>query len=236
MCAAAISSSSSGGPNDEWRDDERVLAFARACIPIHAPIVSSIHRPSIQAVTFHTPPLFTNPHTAGNGPIFADSFSASGGNSVVPEGREWVDKGLFLRQELGFSSSAALASDAGTRVFHLYLPVCRAMACDACHTNGCFASPRFGSVRLLTQTAPHSRTRVSDQVYFWLRWLLLRRGTGPRSGGNKCQVIGINAPQGAGKTTLVNSFRDLFRRDGLSSVVLSIDDFYLTRAEQQVTT
>lgn len=46
-------------------------------------------------------------------------------------------------------------------------------------------------------------------------------------------MIGINAPQGAGKTTLVNSFRDLFRRDGLSSVVLSIDDFYLTRGEQQ---
>jgi len=91
----------------------------------------------------------------------------------------------------------------------------------------CFALLCFGSVRL---------TPVSDQVYFWLRWLLLRRGTGPRSGGNKCQVIGINAPQGAGKTTLVNSFRDLFRRDGLSSVVLSIDDFYLTRAEQQVTT
>lgn len=45
--------------------------------------------------------------------------------------------------------------------------------------------------------------------------------------------MGINAPQGAGKTTLVNSFRDLFRRDGLSSVVLSIDDFYLTFQAQQ---
>lgn len=77
------------------------------------------------------------------------------------------------------------------------------------------------------------------QIYFWLRWLL-RRGAGDsrdsRDDGRapgRCQVIGINAPQGAGKTTLVNSLRDLFRQDGLSSVVLSIDDFYLTRAEQQ---
>jgi pantothenate kinase-related protein Tda10 len=73
-----------------------------------------------------------------------------------------------------------------------------------------------------------------------MRWLLLgcrmaaRGGASPRQSQRQCQVIGINAPQGAGKTTLVNSFRDLFRRDGLSSVVLSIDDFYLTRGEQQV--
>lgn len=104
----------------------------------------------------------------------------------MPERAEWVDKGLFLRKELGIAPTSALASDAGIRIFQLYLP-----------------------------------------VYFWLRWLL-RRGR-----KRQCQVIGINAPQGAGKTTLVNSFRDLFKRDGLSSVVLSIDDFYLTRGEQQ---
>ena len=45
--------------------------------------------------------------------------------------------------------------------------------------------------------------------------------------------MGINAPQGAGKTTLVNFCQALFKLDGLRSVVLSIDDFYLTNKEQQ---
>ena len=45
--------------------------------------------------------------------------------------------------------------------------------------------------------------------------------------------MGINAPQGAGKTTLVNFCQSLFKLDGLRSVVLSIDDFYLTNKEQQ---
>jgi D-glycerate 3-kinase len=46
-------------------------------------------------------------------------------------------------------------------------------------------------------------------------------------------MIGLNAPQGAGKTTLasllVECFRDVFAR---RVVALSVDDFYLTRAEQ----
>lgn len=41
----------------------------------------------------------------------------------MPERAEWVDKGLFLRQELGIAPTSALASDAGIRIFHLYLPV-----------------------------------------------------------------------------------------------------------------
>lgn len=46
-------------------------------------------------------------------------------------------------------------------------------------------------------------------------------------------MIGLNAPQGAGKTTLVNLCRSLFSLDGLSCVALSIDDFYLTNDDQQ---
>ncbi len=44
--------------------------------------------------------------------------------------------------------------------------------------------------------------------------------------------IGIQAPQGAGKTTLVQQMLELLPDLGLSGVGLSIDDFYLTRAEQ----
>ena len=44
--------------------------------------------------------------------------------------------------------------------------------------------------------------------------------------------IGIQAPQGAGKTTLVQHLLELLPDFGLRGVGLSIDDFYLTRAEQ----
>ena len=45
--------------------------------------------------------------------------------------------------------------------------------------------------------------------------------------------IGLNAPQGAGKTTLSQVFLKLFEAFGINGVVLSIDDFYLTRGEQE---
>lgn len=66
---------------------------------------------------------------AGQGPIFPKSFeggsqAAEAVAATVPERAEWVDHGLFLRQELGIAPTSALASDAGIRIFHLYLPVC----------------------------------------------------------------------------------------------------------------
>uniref|UniRef100_A0A804ICS3 D-glycerate 3-kinase, chloroplastic n=1 Tax=Musa acuminata subsp. malaccensis TaxID=214687 RepID=A0A804ICS3_MUSAM len=45
-------------------------------------------------------------------------------------------------------------------------------------------------------------------------------------------VIGISAPQGSGKTTLVFALDYLFRRSGRNSATLSIDDFYLTAEGQ----
>ncbi|CAH9088335.1 unnamed protein product [Cuscuta epithymum] len=47
-------------------------------------------------------------------------------------------------------------------------------------------------------------------------------------------VIGLSAPQGCGKTTLVFALDHLFLVTGRNSAMLSIDDFYLT-AEDQVT-
>ncbi|QSZ33774.1 hypothetical protein DSL72_005345 [Monilinia vaccinii-corymbosi] len=47
-------------------------------------------------------------------------------------------------------------------------------------------------------------------------------------------IIGINGIQGAGKTTLVNTLREILTRDhGLETLVLSVDDLYLTRADQE---
>jgi len=45
-------------------------------------------------------------------------------------------------------------------------------------------------------------------------------------------IAGINAPQGGGKSTLTSYLVQLFDWSGLNAVTLSIDDFYLTRAEQ----
>lgn len=46
------------------------------------------------------------------------------------------------------------------------------------------------------------------------------------------QIIGISAPQGAGKSTLTKNLCQMAAEQGLRAVTLSIDDFYLTRAEQ----
>ncbi|CAM6095088.1 unnamed protein product [Calypogeia fissa] len=45
-------------------------------------------------------------------------------------------------------------------------------------------------------------------------------------------VIGINAPQGCGKTTVVESLEFLFKSIGRTAVAMSVDDFYLTGADQ----
>ena len=45
--------------------------------------------------------------------------------------------------------------------------------------------------------------------------------------------IGISAPQGCGKTTLTSMLCDLLRCEGQHALSMSLDDFYLTGAEQE---
>ena len=45
-------------------------------------------------------------------------------------------------------------------------------------------------------------------------------------------VIGIQGPQGAGKTTLTRALLEVLPQHGLSGATVSIDDFYMTRAGQ----
>ena len=45
-------------------------------------------------------------------------------------------------------------------------------------------------------------------------------------------AMGLSAPQGAGKTTIMKEVCSALAEDGLNVVSLSIDDFYLTRPEQ----
>jgi D-glycerate 3-kinase len=46
-------------------------------------------------------------------------------------------------------------------------------------------------------------------------------------------IVGLNGVQGVGKTTLVRALaQTLQEREGLPTLVVSIDDFYLTHADQ----
>ena len=43
-------------------------------------------------------------------------------------------------------------------------------------------------------------------------------------------IVGIQGPQGAGKTTLTRALLDALPALGLTGAAVSIDDFYMTRA------
>ncbi|MCB0362877.1 MAG: hypothetical protein KDD35_09145 [Bdellovibrionales bacterium] len=63
-------------------------------------------------------------------------------------------------------------------------------------------------------------------LYFWCRELLTQQDS-PHP-----LILGINGPQGVGKTTLTEALVKCFAIEGEKALALSIDDFYLTRQEQ----
>jgi D-glycerate 3-kinase len=63
---------------------------------------------------------------------------------------------------------------------------------------------------------------------FYLSWLYPHVEQSP----SRPVFIGLSAPQGAGKTTLVGKLVPALEARGLRAVAISIDDFYLTHAEQ----
>ncbi|CAM9976787.1 unnamed protein product, partial [Scytosiphon promiscuus] len=96
-----------------------------------------------------------------------------------------------------------------------------------------------------TSTEVHHRRifHLYLPVYFWLKHLLSPRDRRPGAArgspsprplgdGDPPLVVGISAPQGCGKTTLVSEMQRMLEKAGYRSVVVSIDDFYLTGAEQ----
>lgn len=120
---------------------------------------------------------------------------------------DWVAEAADLADSLGIDPPTSIEAQ-HRRVFHLYLP-----------------------------------------VYFWLKELLLvsrqQQGSISSDGGiPECSnhtsgrthspplVVGISAPQGCGKSTLVSEMQRMLEKAGHSCVVVSIDDFYLTGAEQ----
>jgi len=66
-------------------------------------------------------------------------------------------------------------------------------------------------------------------VFFWVEKQLAAHRT---SGAKHALVVGISAPQGCGKTTLVEQLEALYTATGRTAASVSIDDFYLTYQDQ----
>ncbi|KAL2196766.1 P-loop containing nucleoside triphosphate hydrolase protein [Corynascus similis CBS 632.67] len=88
-----------------------------------------------------------------------------------------------------------------------------------------------------TPDAPLQTRVVDDKSPIIIPWILSRiaeykkqhlEETNPRP-----FIVGLNGVQGVGKTTLVRALaQTLQEREGLPTLVVSIDDFYLTHADQ----
>ncbi|KAI0598330.1 P-loop containing nucleoside triphosphate hydrolase protein [Biscogniauxia sp. FL1348] len=87
---------------------------------------------------------------------------------------------------------------------------------------------------------PAARTITDDKSPICIPFILTqlrehRAASDPsRADAKKPFIIGLNGVQGVGKTTLVRALATALRRDeGLETLVCSIDDFYLCRADQE---
>jgi D-glycerate 3-kinase len=60
-----------------------------------------------------------------------------------------------------------------------------------------------------------------------LPWIFARLNPGTTT-----LLVGVNGPQGSGKTTLARAVVEAAQARGLKALSLSVDDFYLTRADQ----
>uniref|UniRef100_A0A7S0QW87 Phosphoribulokinase/uridine kinase domain-containing protein n=1 Tax=Pyramimonas obovata TaxID=1411642 RepID=A0A7S0QW87_9CHLO len=67
-------------------------------------------------------------------------------------------------------------------------------------------------------------------VYYWVEKTLKTHKGATKDAAPL--VIGISAPQGCGKTTLVTSLEVLTKHQGINAATVSIDDFYLTYEDQ----
>jgi D-glycerate 3-kinase len=64
-------------------------------------------------------------------------------------------------------------------------------------------------------------------------WILGELEQHRKSGNGHPLTVGISAPQGCGKSTIVECLATAFDALGLGSVAVSVDDFYLGRAAQE---
>ncbi|APA05505.1 hypothetical protein SS1G_09946 [Sclerotinia sclerotiorum 1980 UF-70] len=86
----------------------------------------------------------------------------------------------------------------------------------------------------MTTTKATKPQIIDDKTAHILPFILHHLSIHQKAHATRPFVIGLNGIQGAGKTTLVNTLYEILTRDhGLETLVLSIDDLYLTREDQE---
>lgn len=88
-----------------------------------------------------------------------------------------------------------------------------------------------------TPDRPLQTRVVDDKSPIIIPWILSQieehRKQHPEETDQRPFIVGLNGVQGVGKTTLVRALaQTLQEREGLPTLVVSIDDFYLTHADQ----
>lgn len=143
---------------------------------------------------------------------------------------DWLAEAADLAASLGIDPPTSIESQ-HRRVFHLYLPVyfwLKELLAAHCQ----------GSTYPSASPSPSPRDLAGPPAPSEPEPPCVESGTSEsnkRVGGRThCPplVVGISAPQGCGKTTLVSEMKRMLENVGYSCVVVSIDDFYLTGAEQ----
>ena len=172
------------------------------------------------------------PPPGWNLPVSVDEYVALGPRPQEQPTEHWVAEAADLAASLGIHPPTSVEAQ-HRRVFHLYLPVYfwlkELLAVSRRQQRGSRSpSSPSPSSRDLADDAPPSEPEPP------------RAESGApepndRAGGRAHSpplVVGISAPQGCGKTTLVSEMKRMLEKAGYSCVVVSIDDFYLTGAEQ----
>ncbi|CAM9990589.1 unnamed protein product, partial [Ectocarpus sp. 13 AM-2016] len=149
---------------------------------------------------------------------------------------DWLSAAADLAASLGIDPLTSTEAQ-HRRIFHLYLPVYFWLKLLLRQSRGSAASPSPSSSSSSSSSAwgvaagvptanKHPRPSRGD--------VSKRSRASSNTGSNKKPpvVVGINAPQGCGKTTIVSEMQRMLEKAGHQCVVMSIDDFYLTGAEQ----
>jgi D-glycerate 3-kinase len=95
------------------------------------------------------------------------------------------------------------------------------------------APPEYDSLINPTSTTSAPPQIIDDKSPHCIPFILSRLHTYQSSNPSRPFIIGLNGVQGAGKTTLVSALAETLReKEGLETLVLSIDDLYLKREDQ----
>lgn len=153
--------------------------------------------------------------------IFGDHSNSSYSNME----KEWLAVSCDLAASLGIDPPTSTEAQ-HRRVFHLYLPVyfwLKQLLVVSHRRRGSMLSPSSSPPGNSATTAvtPVAEPKCSSS-----------NNSGYGRENDKPVVVGISAPQGCGKTTLVSEMQRMLEKAGHSCAVVSIDDFYLTGAEQ----